>query len=543
MPQREKRLRIHPAAVAIILLAMVGAAVGAYLAAGSGELPWPDELPWAAEVDPFEGLDEAIRTRLIADSTAHAVLRDERIALHPSVAPFYAARAYAPAWTDSTARDTLVSLLLATADVGLDPEDYHAMLLRRRAGTMLADSVGSLVDQDLLLTNAVFSLADDLSGPRVDVNALYGSGWFATRRNLRTDTLLTNALADSSQSDAVARAIERLHPQHPAYRALRSMVARQRALVARESWPTILVGRALAPGDTSAQVPVLRERMQLEGIALSGPVESMPSLYDTALAESVKNFQASHGLEPDGVISAATREALNTRPTGEVIPLLLLNLERWRWLPDDFGDFHVLVNIPSFELAVLERNGDAYAERFRMITVVGNPAWQTPVFSDTMTQIVFNPTWTIPASIQMESYGRVRPGGMVREPGPGNAMGRVKFLFPNNHAIYIHDTPSRWAFSQNRRAYSHGCIRAHEPDGLAREILTRTNAWSVDDVAAKFSGPWTLENVDLESPVPVHLVYFTAWVDESGQLQTYSDVYGHDAKLAEALGIELGART
>ncbi|MCH7976871.1 MAG: L,D-transpeptidase family protein [Bacteroidetes bacterium] len=541
MPQRSNRLRIHPAAIAMILLMLGGSAVVVYQVSGTGDLPWTDELPWA-ETDPFEGLDEVIRAQLVGDSTGYALLNGERITLHPKVAQFYLARAYAPAWTDVTARDTLVALLRATADVGLDPEGYHTTALQRRGEMTVADSIGSLADQDLLLTHAVFALADDLSGPRVDVDELYGSNWFATHRTLRADTLLAAALADPHPAAAVAQAIERLHPQHPGYRALRAMVTHQRSLVEREDWPTILPGRAIAPGDTSALVPALRDRMQLESLALPHPAGPLRMVYDEALAEAVRAFQTSQGIEANGVIALPTREAMNTRPTGDVIPLLTLNLERWRWLPQDLGDFHVLVNIPSFDLAVRERNGDTYTENFRMNTVVGRRSWATPVFSDTMTQIVFNPTWTIPASIQMESYGRVNPRGMVRDPGPSNPMGRVKFLFPNDHAIIIHDTPSRWAFSQNQRAYSHGCIRAHEAGRLAEEILTRTNAWTVEDVEAKFSGPWRLQNVELDTPVPVHLVYFTAWVSENGQLQTYGDVYGHDAKLAEALGIELGAR-
>ncbi|MCH7639230.1 MAG: L,D-transpeptidase family protein [Bacteroidetes bacterium] len=541
MSQRSNRLRAHPAAIAMILLILGGSTVVVYLVSGTDDLPWADELPWV-DADPFEGVDEVIRTQLVDDSTGYALLNGERIALHPQVAPFYSARAYAPAWTDSTARDTLVTLLRATVDVGLDPEDYYATALQRRGGTKPADSIGSLADQDLLLTHAVFALADDLSGPRIDVDELYGSNWFATQRTLRADTLLAAALADPYPAAAVAQAIELLHPQHPGYRALRTMVARQRSLVERENWPTILPGRAVAPGDTSALVPALRDRMRLEGLALPHSAGPLRMVYDEALAEAVRAFQTSRGIEANGVIALPTREAMNTRPTGDIIPLLTLNLERWRWLPQDLGDFHVLVNIPSFDLAVRERIGDTYTEHLRMSTIVGKRAWETPVFSDTMTLVVFNPTWTIPASIQLESYGRVNPRGMVRDPGPGNPMGRVKFIFPNDHAIYIHDTPSRWVFNQDRRAYSHGCVRAQEAGRLAEEILTRTNAWSAEDVAAKFSGPWRLQNVELDTPVPVHLVYFTAWVSENGQLQTYGDVYGHDAKLAEALGVELGAR-
>ncbi len=542
MPQRINRLRIHPAAIIAILLVLGGSIVAAFLtSSGEGGTLLADLPLEATEI--FEGVDEVIRTRLVGDSTSIAHLKSEQVVLHPNVSPFYAARMYAPAWPDSTARDTLLSQLQALADVGLNPDDYYVTSLSRERGSMSADSIDSLADIDLLLTDAVFKVADDLSGPRVNVDSLYGSNWFASSRSLRADTLLSMALASENPVEQVARVIDQLQPQHPDYRALRAMVAHQRALVERPDWPNILPGREIAPGDTSALVPVLRERIRLEGVSLDHPANAAERFYDAELASAVRAFQAGQNLEPDGVINQPTREALNKRPIGEIIPLLTLNLERWRWLPDDLGDLHVLANIPAFQLMVRERNGEQHAEIFRMNTVVGKRSWETPVFSDTMTQIVFSPTWTIPASIQMESYGRVRPGGMVRDPGPGNPMGRVKFLFPNDHAIYIHDTPSRWAFSQDFRAYSHGCLRAHEPQRLAEELLTRSNEWTVEDVAAKFDGPWRLQVVELDRPIPVHLVYFTAWVDESGQLQTYADVYGHDAKLAAALGIELPPRS
>ena len=216
-----------------------------------------------------------------------------------------------------------------------------------------------------------------------------------------------------------------------------------------------------------------------------------------------------------------------------------LNLEKWRWLPRDLGDLHVWVNVPRFELALRERGTDGWDEAIRFRAVVGAQDWQTPSFTDTLETVVFNPTWTVPASIQRESYGRVR-GRVVRPPGPGNAMGRVKFLFPNKHAVYVHDTPTKWAFDVDDRARSHGCVRAGDPEGLARELLTRTNGWDPERVAAIFRGRWRGPDPHrVDVTVPVHLVYFTAEVDADGTLQVWDDVYGRDGTLADALGLEL----
>ncbi|MEL6615451.1 MAG: L,D-transpeptidase family protein [Bacteroidota bacterium] len=221
--------------------------------------------------------------------------------------------------------------------------------------------------------------------------------------------------------------------------------------------------------------------------------------------------------------------------------LLRLNLERWRWLPDDLGDIHVLVDVPGYRAWVRERDTTGFADSFEMDVVVGKPGrWQTPVMTDTMETIVFSPNWIIPASIQMESYGRVTPGRQ-QDPGPGNPMGRAKFLFPNDQAIYIHDTNSKWGFTRDYRALSHGCVRAADPRDFATEILTRTNGWTVDEVHERFEGPWRTESVTVDGTLPVHLTYFTAWADADGTVSVWKDVYSRDRPLAEALGLSLDA--
>lgn len=232
---------------------------------------------------------------------------------------------------------------------------------------------------------------------------------------------------------------------------------------------------------------------------------------------------------------ALARKLDGTGPDSVSANLLRLNLERWRWLPRDLGERHVLVNVPAYHLWLRDGGRDV----FDMKVVVGQPGrWQTPAMTDTMETIVFSPIWIIPASIQMESYGSVTPG-RVKDPGPGNPMGRAKFLFPNDHAVYIHDTNSKWGFSQDYRALSHGCVRAADPRDFATAVLTRTNGWTTEEVGKRFEGAWVSESVSVETNLPVHLAYFTAWADADGTLQLPKDVYRRDGALAEALGLSL----
>ena len=445
MSDRRRRYHVSPVALLGLLLCLGGSAALSILEA----------RPWAHE----PRVAEAIRSRLSAG--AYAFLGGERITLHEAVAPFYAARAYAPAWADGSARDTLLWLLADAAADGLDPEAFAPRALAALDTTTVPRSLAGdslAAERDLLFSDLFFRLGEGLHAPRVAPDSLYRrSQWRPVpRRPPDLPAALAEAVAAPVPAEGVARALDRLRPQSADYRALRTALAR----------------------------------------ALERPDEG----------------------------------------DADLVPLLRLNLERWRWLPDSLGDFHVLVNIPAFELAVRARDGDRWREEARMRVVVGKPGWSTTVMTDTMEQVVFNPTWTIPPSIQRESYGYYR-GRMVRGPGPGNPLGRAKFLFPNEHAIYIHDTNSQWAFGRDERAYSHGCVRAHRPDSLAMAVMRHANGWRDEEVAAIWRGPWRTRYVDLERPVPVHLVYFTAWADADGRVTRYADVYGRDAPLAAALGL------
>ncbi len=527
----------------VLLLALLGCALA----------------PPALADDPTVGVREALRARLAASGGTVLVGDRERV-VHPKLRPFYAARDFEPAWGERAA--ALVPLLHASADDGLDPADYdpaaiEALLAR---GTLGAEAAADL---DLLSTDAFLALAEHLLRGRVDPATLT-EDWHPHRRERDLAAVLDRAL----ESGDLAGALDGLRPPHPEYAALRDALARYRHLEGTDL-PTILPAGPIAPGARSTRVPLVRERLRLFGdYAGPDPADSLAHLLDVELAEAVRRFQARYGFEPTGTVDDATRHALNGSAAGAV-EALVLNLERWRWLPDTLGQTHLLVNLPAFRLMVREDGEVALAMR----AVVGKRSWMTPVFSAPLSTVVFNPTWGVPPSIaSVETIPRARSRGagyltgggynvyrrsdgervdpatvdwsaagagdyrFVQSPGRANPLGEVKFQFPNPHGIYLHDTNQKRLFGRDRRAYSHGCIRLAEPIRLAEHLLGSWTDWQPERIAEVVGGRST-EYVAPPGEWPVHLVYFTAWPDASGAVGFFDDVYGHDEALAAALGL------
>ncbi|MEM0963768.1 MAG: L,D-transpeptidase family protein, partial [Bacteroidota bacterium] len=446
------------------------------------------------------------------------------------VQAFYGRRGQEPAWLAPEARGVALSLL-SRADRDALPIDSAWAGLSALSDT--AQSAASVARLDVDLTAALVRFGHALAHPQADAQELYGIHWTPVPNDsAQVATMLAHALTPASTSSPLADALDAwadsLRPPHPGYHRLRQALAREMDLA---DIPTL--DRTLALGDSSEAVAALRQRVAIEGLA---PATESANRFDTPLAAALREVQRRLGLDASGVLDEPTRDTLNARRP-DLIPLLALNLERWRWLPRDLGDLHLWINTPRYELALREREGDAWAEATRFVTVVGARDWQTPAFTDTLERVVFNPTWIVPPSIQRESYGEFR-GFVERAPGPGNAMGRAKFLFPNDHAVYVHDTPTKWAFGVDDRARSHGCVRAGDPEGLARELLMRTNGWSASQVSDIFEGPWwPTQTVEVDRPVPVHITYMTAEVDPDGEMHVFEDVYYRDRRLADALGM------
>ena len=379
----------------------------------------------------------------------------------------------------------------------------------------------------------------------------------------------------------VARYIEGFQPSHPQFHALLAALKQMREKAANWSGVSIPDGPSFKPGDKHPQIGLVRQRLGVsaprrvvaELAADDGQTEADDSsqvtsvvsadLYDETLEKAVREFQAASGLTVDAIIGPATRRELNRTPHDK-IRTLQVNIERWRWMPRELGERHVRVNIPEYIVRV--RDGDEILFEERVI--VGEKRYATPVFSDEMSLIEFNPYWHVPQSIarrsllpqvqrdpgflsrnnfqvvwrgrrtvdpyevdwQQVDLGRV---SIRQSPGAGNALGSMKFMFPNRHAVYLHDTPTKHLFNREMRAFSNGCIRVRNPDRLA-EILLQPQGWSdarIRSVVARGGH----HPVRIERTVPVHLSYFTAAVTDDGQLQFFDDIYEHDARMAKAM--------
>ena len=298
------------------------------------------------------------------------------------------------------------------------------------------------------------------------------------------------------------------------------------------------------------------------------PVEPFdPEVFDESVDTAVKAFQESAGLKADGVLGPTSLERLNAAGNSHV-DTILVNMERWRWMPEDLGQFYVRVNIPNFNLDIYKNGKVFYTTRI----VVGQPTKQTPIFSDEIEYVIVNPSWNVPASIALKEMlpdiqadparalngyqvfanigGRFRAVDpwsvdwrnvnmrniqIKQPPGEKNALGSIKFMFPNPFAVYLHDTPSKSLFQKDYRAFSHGCMRVMNPWDFAAALLTYDPNVSADSLKKLVGGQET--QVNLTKHIPVHITYFTAWVDDSGKLQVRSDVYGHDARMEKAFGL------
>jgi L,D-transpeptidase YcbB len=406
----------------------------------------------------------------------------------------------------------------------------------------LPDSVAVryLADVDLLLTEGFNRYAWDLVTGTLDP-ADAGIDWRIASEVPHEDVVLNNVLTGRDPLEIVAY----LRPSIPYYERMRGALAQYRQAAERGGWPQVPDGATLKEGERNDAVAVLRQRF-LAGadvreaeLAQAGAAD--PTRFDAELRQAVERFQKRHAIEPDGAVGAATLRELN-HTVEERIAEMKLNLDRWRWLPNDLGERFVMVNIAGFELEVVD-NGRAVET---MNVVVGRLDRQTPVFADSMQFVVVNPYWNVPNGIFEKD---VRPkmerdptylvrnnmemvNGRVRQkPGPRNSLGRYKFLFPNEFDVYLHDTPDGHLFSRTQRDFSSGCIRLERPEDFARlmlDMLTDRGSSQLDPLLTNWSERW----IKLDRTMPVYLLYFTAWVEEDGTVRFHHDVYGRDEQLA-----------
>lgn len=478
---------------------------------------------------------------------------------HDALNDYYQEEAGPLLWVDSDRMVDLVERLSTAQTDGLDRANYPIDRLAELADAVDDTDVRGKAIIELYFSAAFLEYASDLQVGRFLPRKVDPSFYLQDRQ---IDPLA--ALNGALNADDLAVFFDRWQPQGQGYAGLKQALAEYRTLDATGGWPPVPLGDALKPGMSDPRIPALRARLAVtEGVAANSPVGG-EEVYDDELVAAVQAFQVRHGLEVDGIVGNRTVISLNV-PIEERIDAIVIAMERWRWMPPELGSDHLLVNIAGFDLRFV-RDG-AIADR--MAVVVGKPYHKTPVFSDKVQTIEFNPYWNVPSSITLKEelpklrsnpraraalgyevvqgdrvlpvtavdWRRYGPGNfpfrLRQRPGPKNALGRVKLLFPNKFNVYLHDTPARSLFARPERAFSHGCIRLSRPIDLAEEVLAQQGGWSrprIDDVLA--SGKRTV--VKMETPLPVHITYLTAWVSD-GQANFRHDVYKHDEKLVAAL--------
>ncbi|HTY39330.1 MAG TPA: L,D-transpeptidase family protein [Bacteroidota bacterium] len=489
------------------------------------------------------------------------------------VRTFYASRDWKAGWSSAhevlASADSLIGILRTADREGFRPSDYHLVaidstLSRIRQKTGL-DPVRR-AELDILLTDAFLLYAAHCNEGCIDKDSLVRR-WTAASTKFPYDSLLARAL----ETHAISSAIRQLLPHHHYYSDLRGLLASYRSPGKRAGWGSVPFGTPMKGGDVGSRVFALKSRMRASGDLISRSGASGDE-YDSTLVDAVRAFQKRHGLDPTGIADSATIAVANVSMERR-IEQVKVNLERWRWMPHDLGKRFVLINIPDFQLTVFEGQKPVLT----MKVVLGLATWQTPVFSSELTQVLLNAHWFAPDDIVEkelinymkadtnylksnnmslwrevhDSLVQVDPHTvdwasmndktidfhLRQDPGPQNIMGQIKFLIPNRFNIYLHDTPYRDDFTKTVRMFSHGCIRLEKPAELAEYVLSEFPDWTrerIDTLIART----TEQTLLMKRPIPVHVVYMSAWKDEDGATQYRSDFYGLDARLRLALAKE-----
>jgi len=455
----------------------------------------------------------------------------------------------------------MLDIIAKAGEEGLDPKDYQIKdfdtlfeeFKKNRKDSVKRNELEKQID--VALSGTYFNWASDYYRGLVVPKENKEIEWDVKRNKIKLHKALLTVLGERESKYPYAD----FAPLHPEYTRLKKAFAKYRAIKAKGGWKTVQ-DVTLKPGQNSPAVAALRSRFS---VLADTAGNNTSTVYDQNLVASVKAFQQQVGLNPTGIVDADTRRELNV-PVDARLRQIVINMERWRWIPKSFEADYLMVNIPEYRLHVFEKG----QERMNMNVIVGKTLNQTPIFSDRMEYVVLAPYWNVPINILKNEYASkfaanpglvetlnmevvtskgdpVDPGSidwmsvdegnwkyiLRKKPGPKNDLGDVKFIFPNTNDIYLHDTPHDQLFSQAKRGFSHGCVRVEKPIQLATYLLRNVPGWDQSKIQSTIA-VGEEKFVPLKQKLPVYLVYFTAWADDAGNVSFRDDIYGHDKVLA-----------
>ncbi|AUI68114.1 L,D-transpeptidase family protein [Beggiatoa leptomitoformis] len=525
----------------------------------------PPVVPEFVPSRPETPLAEKIFQRLNQSSVITVQTISKTLQTQMQQKQLYDRRAYSPIWTDTqalTANGTALLKTLAQAELeGLNPETYSVSLLQALVA-QYPQTLENIAELELLCSEAFLLYGTQVHDGRINPITVNREWYIAPTVAWDAIGELETALA---AQQPMAQFLATLPPPHVEYTRLRTALkVYDDYLKTAGDWINLPMGKKIQPGESNPQIKLLRQRLRFSGELADDVKVTNEELYDTKLVTALKYFQARHGLVDDGVLGDTTRKVLNVSLT-ERIEQIKLNMERWRWVPRNFGERYISVNIPDYKLTAYDQGKPVYD----MKVMVGRIDRNTPIFTENMTYLVLNPHWGVPYSIAVKDilpklrkdssylsrqgmrvfvkgtelngqsidWSQVSssnfPYQLRQNPGDGNALGKIKFMFPNRFSIYLHDTPKRSLFSRPDRALSSGCIRVEQPLSLAEYVLGNTT-WNKESIQKAIqTGKHRIVNLD--KPLPVYLMYWTAWIDDEGAMQFREDIYQHDTRVQQAL--------
>ena len=524
--------------------------------------------------DVTDKVRECLISRLTSLKIKNNIDSKTRLICHPKlIFDFYVHREFKPVWVTKGGVNTNATVFIDTiieADYeGLNSEAYH----REDIMTLLTDiKLGiakdtheseKLTELDLLLTDAFFSFGFHLSEGIVDPYS-NNLNWYIKKPKKNLTKIFQTLLSD----DSLEGFVNALQPHHPGCLRLRAALVTYSNIKKSGCWPEVPARRKMRKGDQGTWISVLRSRLIISG-DLPESIHGNPTYFDDVLEDGVRRVQARHGLEVDGIVGSKTLAALNV-PVDDRITQIRLNMERWRWLPQSLGKRHVMVNTADFKLNVIENEKTTESIR----AIVGKTKRPTPVLSRKIRHLELNPYWNIPFNIALNDvipsikkdpdyladnnirifedwtadareltpesidWSQITKKNFTyrfrQDPSNSNALGRVKFMFPNRFSIYLHDTPSRNLFNMTKRTFSSGCIRIEKPIKFAAYLLQDNPKWNLEKLIAAVNSKKN-KAILLSHPINIHVLYWTAWVDNDGILNFREDIYGRDRRLNIAL--------